>query len=244
MAIVSARVLTAQMQASNVIRLQIEKPDGFVWQLGQFARIGLNVDGEEVFRAYSIGSAPNADTIDFFIAHVTDGTLSPRLHALKAGDAVLLDTEVNGTLLPQRLEQGGKFLWLMSTGTGVAPFLAMLSDRSLIDRYERVILVHGVRTWDESGYLARHIVPNPKIQVICSVTRDAGALLAERIPDALESGSLEKIAGITIDKADSRVMLCGNPGMVKGVRNQLKSRAMVSPRGGNPGQVLAENFWL
>ena len=244
MAIVSARVRTAQMVASNVIHLQIERPDGYAWQLGQFARIGLNVAGEEVFRAYSIASTPESDTIDFFIAHVTDGALSPRLHALKAGDELLLDTEVNGTLLPSRLEEGGKYLWLMSTGTGVAPFIAMLSDRALLDQYERVILVHGVRTWDESGYLSRHIVPDPKIQVICSVTREEGAMLTERIPEALESGALEKIAGVPIEQVTSRVLLCGNPGMVKGVRNHLKSRSMVSPRAGKPGQVLAENFWL
>ena len=106
------------------------------------------------------------------------------------------------------------------------------------------MLVHGVRTWDETGYVARMIARSPKLQVICAVTRDPNAMITKRIPDALADGSLQRLAGIPIEKEHSRAMLCGNPGMVKGVRDYLKSLGMVSPRGGNPGQVLVENFWI
>lgn len=244
MSIFKTRVAKAEKVASNVIFLQVERPQGFSWRTGEFAMLGLKVGDEQVMRCYSIASPGNAPTVDFFIANVKGGQLSPRMNALKDGDEVYLDSEVGGMLLADRLEQGGKDLWLFGSGTGVAPFMAVASDPDIMSRFESVVLVHGVRTWDETGYVARMIARSPKLQVICAVTRDPNAMITKRIPDALADGSLQKLAGIPIEKEHSRAMLCGNPGMVKGVRDYLKSIGMVSPRGGNPGQVLVENFWI
>ncbi len=238
------RVAKAEKVASNVIFLQIERPEGFSWRTGEFAMLGLKVGDEQVMRCYSIASPGNSATVDFFIANVKGGQLSPRMNALKDGDEVWLDSEVGGMLIADRLEQGGKDLWLFGSGTGVAPFMAVASDPAIMAQYESVVLVHGVRTWDETGYVARMIKRSPKLQVICAVTRDPNAMITKRIPDALADGSLQRLAGIPIEKEHSRAMLCGNPGMVKGVRDYLKSLGMVSPRGGNPGQVLVENFWI
>ena len=130
----------------------------------------------------------------FFIARVKGGAVSPRLCNLKAGESILLDTEMNGMLIESRLQPGGRDLWLLSTGTGVAPFVAIVSDESIMDKYERVFLVHGVRNWNETQYLQHVLKLQPKLRVMASVTRDAGALIDVRIPDALESGLLEATA--------------------------------------------------
>lgn len=201
-------------------------------------------DGRAQWRCYSIASKAGADTLDFFIARVKGGAVSPRLCNLKAGESILLDTEMNGMLIESRLQPGGRDLWLLSTGTGVAPFVAIVSDESIMDKYERVFLVHGVRNWNETQYLQHVLKLQPKLRVMASVTRDAGAMIDVRIPDALESGLLEATAEAEITPQASRVMLCGNPAMVKAVRAAMRARGIVSPRNGEPGQLLAENFWL
>ena len=96
MSIVTTRVASARKVASEVIHLQLAKPEGFTWKTGEFARLGLPLNGEDVFRAYSIASPAGAKTVDFFIADVKDGTLSPKLNALRENDEILIDTEVGG----------------------------------------------------------------------------------------------------------------------------------------------------
>ena len=122
--------------------------------------------------------------------------------------------------------------------------MAVTSDEAVMARYERVFLVHGVRTLDETNYVSWLTRKNAKLTVISCVTREGGGTLSERIPDALNDGSLEKAAGVTIEKTHSRALLCGNPGMVKSVREILKARGFVTPRLGKPGQMLVENFWM
>lgn len=126
----------------------------------------------------------------------------------------------------------------------MSPFVAIISDETITDKYERIFLVHGVRGWNETSYLAKVLKLQPKLRVLASVTREPGALIGVRIPDALESGLLESVAEAKITAEESRVMLCGNPAMVKAVRATMRSRGIVSPRNGAPGQLLAENFWL
>ncbi len=112
----TTRVASAEHVAGNVIQLRLVKPEGFTWKTGEFARVGLKIEGDEVFRAYSIGSAPASETVDFYIANVTGGILSPKLNQIKTGDSVLIDTEVGGMRLADRLEAGGKDLWMFASG--------------------------------------------------------------------------------------------------------------------------------
>ena len=159
---------------------------------------------EPQWRCYSIASKAGADTLDFFIARVKGGAVSPRLCNLKVGETILLDTEMNGMLIESRLQPGGRDLWLLSTGTGVAPFVAIVSDDSIMDKYERVFLVHGVRNWNETQYLQHVLKLQPKLRVMASVTRDEGAVIDVRIPDALESGLLEATAEAKLTPQASR----------------------------------------
>ncbi len=244
MAQVTSRVLAAQSVADDVVRLDIAVPEGCSWQTGQFARLAMPGAADDQWRCYSIASAGGSDKLTFFIARVKGGAVSPLLCSLKAGDAVQVDTEMCGLLIEDRLEAGGKDLWLFATGTGVAPFIAVAEDDSIMNKYEHVILVHGTRTFDETSYVGKHIKLQDKLSAIACVTREKGALVSMRIPEAITSGELERITGLTISPERSRVMLCGNPAMVKAVRQLMKERGIVSPRGGNPGQLLAENFWI
>lgn len=244
MAVCQTKVVHVEAVADNVTHLKLAIPEGCTWQTGQFTRIALPTTGEPQWRCYSIASKAGSETLDFFIARVKGGAVSPRLAQLKVGDNILIDTEMNGMLIEPRLQEGGTDLWLISTGTGVAPFVAVISDETITDKYERIFLVHGVRHWHETSYLQHVLKLQPKLRVMASVTREPGAIIDERIPDALENGHLEEVAERQITAQDSRVMLCGNPAMVKAVRASLKARGIVSPRNGQPGQLLAENFWL
>lgn len=242
MPIVSAAIRNIRHVASHVVYMQIDRPQDFSWTTGQCASLGLSVDGEDIFRAYSIASPGNSETVDFVIGAVSGGTLSPRLTALQAGDHVLFNTEAFGSLYESKFQPGGKNLWLFASGTGISPFIAFAHDESVMAKYERVFLVHSVRTWEETNYVPELIQGIDKIRLITDVTREAGAGLHERIPLALEDGTLEKEAGSQLNTETSRVMLCGSPVVVEAIRDALKTRGFQSARRTRPGQLLAENF--
>ena len=244
MAVVRTQVLEAVQAADNVVALDLAVPESVRWKTGEFVRVALPGAPEDAWRCYSIATPAGSPVLRLFIARVKGGKVSPRLCALKKGDALMMDTEMMGMLLEERLEPGGRDLWLFATGTGAASFVAVANDETIRARYDNIILVHGVRTWQETQYVGRSLTPGPTLQVMACVTRDKGAWISGRIPDALADGRIEKTAGLTLDPARSRAMICGNPAMVKAVRETLKARGMTSPRGGKPGQVLVENFWL
>lgn len=244
MSAVTTKVIAATAVADNVVRLDVAVPENCTWKTGEFARLALPGADESHWRCYSIGSATGADKLTFFIARVKGGAVSPKLCALKAGDAIQVDTEMCGMLIEDRLEPNGKDLWLFATGTGVSPFIGVADDPAIMDKYENVILVHGVRNFNETSYVGKNIKLQDKLRAVACVTREKGALIQKRIPDAIRDGDLERLTGLEITPERSRVMLCGNPAMVKAVRELMKERNIVSPRGGKPGQLLAENFWL
>lgn len=242
MPIVATKVHHVRHVASAIVFLQLERPPEFSWTTGQCVSLGLHGETEDVFRAYSIASPGDSATVDFVIGAVAGGTLSPRLAALKEGDEVLFNTEAFGSLYEKKFPEGASDLWLFASGTGVSPFIAFAHDASVMNKYERVFLVHSVRTWEETQYVKELVGEVKNLHLITDVTREDGPGLHERIPAALEDGSLEKAAGAQLSIEQSRVMLCGNPVVVQAIRDALKPRGFVSPRRGKPGQLLAENF--
>ncbi len=244
MAVLHTQVLEAVAVADNVVSLDLAVPEGMRWKTGEFVRVALPGASESDWRCYSIATPSGSNVLRLFVARVKGGAVSPKLCALKKGDTLMVDTETMGMLLENRLQEGGKDLWLFATGTGVASFVAVASDPTIVEKYDNIVLVHSVRTWSETQYVGRYITMGPKLQMMACVTREKGALIQKRIPDALSEGLVEKTAGLTLDPAHSRAMICGNPAMVKSVREALKARGFVSPRGANPGQMLVENFWL
>ena len=246
-------LLEVQALTSSLFTLRTTRDPGFRFRAGQFARLGVTkADGSTVWRAYSMVSAPHDEYLEFFSIVVPGGEFTSELCRLQEGDTLLVDRQAFGYLTLDRFVDG-RDLWLLSTGTGIAPFLSILQDFEVWERFERVLLVYSVREarelayqalidgLKERDYLAEHA---HKLQFIATVTREehAGALHG-RITQLLENGELERAAGVPITPEHSRVMLCGNPQMIDDTRNLLKQRDLRLSLSRRPGQVAVENYW-
>lgn len=214
---------------------------------GQFFNIGLNeVGSEPVRRAYSAASAPGAPTLEFYLTEVPNGAFTPRLFRLREDDCVLIDPNPQGFFTFAWLPPANE-LWMVATGTGLGPYIAMLRADAL-ERFERVVLVHGVRHARELGYatelttLVEH--SSGRFTYVPVVSREvAPGAIAGRITAALESGDLEACAGLTLSPQRSHVMLCGNPAMIDDMLVLLASRGLNRHRTRKPGHVTVERYW-
>ena len=239
------RLLEKHAVTESLFELVFERPEGWDFEPGQFARLGVEIPGEAEpqFRAYSIASSPSENDLRFLVKVITGGLVSPKLAALEPGQGVVLEGRAEGNLLPARIP-GGSTMWYFATGAGLAPFLSIMKHNAETKCEEREeILVVGARTVKEVEGLVelarRH---SPTCRVFGAATREEHELQG-RLPLLLETGRLEEHAGRKISKEDSRVMLCGNPECIKAVRAHFKARGIVSPRFGAPGQLLVESLW-
>ncbi len=240
----SITLLDKKPITETLYSLTFSRPEGWDWRAGQFARLGLDLGGKEaVFRAYSLSSAPHDKVLSFLIKCVEGGTLSPKLCALPKGSDVLLDGEAQGNLLPERIP-GGDTLWFFATGAGLAPFLALLKSPEDIAPWSRIELVLSARTLSEAEGLKAEALAtaHPRLKVTAATTREPSALVG-RIPALIESGTLEALTAEPLNAERSRVLLCGNPDFIRDMRALLKTRGLVSPRFGKPGQLLVESLW-
>lgn len=237
----------------NLFTLRTTRDPGFRFRAGQFARLGVTkADGSVVWRAYSMVSSPYDEFLEFFSIVVPDGEFTSELSRLREGDTLLIDRQAFGYLTLDRFVDG-RDLWLLSTGTGVAPFLSILQDFEVWEKFERIILVYSVREarelayqeliagLAERDYLAGYA---DKLLFLPTITREQhpGAL-AGRITQLIDNGELEQAAGLALTPEHSRVMLCGNPQMIDDTRNLLKQRDMQLSLSRKPGQVAVETYW-
>lgn len=220
---------------------------------GQFVQLALiDADGQFVKRAYSLSSAPGAP-LETYVIEVPGGRLTSQLFRLSPGDPIGVSRAPAGHFTLERVP-AARDLWLVATGTGLSPFISMLRDGGLWDRYERVVVVHGVRTAAELSY--RDEILGHGAAWIPVVSREPGrvtlpasdadgprALVQGRATDALVDGRLEAAAGVALSPADSQVMLCGNPAMIKEMFALLEARGLQKNRPREPGQVTCERFW-
>ncbi|WP_236194119.1 ferredoxin--NADP reductase [Pseudomonas glycinae] len=246
-------LLDVQPLTSSLFTLRTTRDAGFRFRAGQFARLGVTKpDGSTVWRAYSMVSSPFDEFLEFFSIVVPGGEFTSELSRLQAGDSLLVERQAFGYLTLDRFVDG-RDLWLLSTGTGVAPFLSILQDFEVWEKFERIILVYSVREGRELAYqqLITELTQRDyladyahKFRFIPVVTREpyAGALHG-RITTLIENGELEKLAGVELTPAYSRVMLCGNPQMIDDTRALLKQRGMALSLTRRPGQVAVENYW-
>lgn len=237
----------------SLFTLRATRDAGFRFRAGQFARLGVaKADGSTVWRAYSMVSSPFDEFLEFFSIVVPGGEFTSELSRLGVGDALLVDRQAFGYLTLDRFVDG-RDLWLLSTGTGIAPFLSILQDFDVWERFDRIILVYSVREARELAYqeliaglakrdyLAEYA---HKLQLITTVTREQHpGSLSGRITTLIENGELERVAGVALTPEHSRVMLCGNPQMIDDTRKLLKQRDMHLSLSRRPGQVAVENFW-
>lgn len=237
----------------TLFSLTCTRDAGFRFRAGQFVRLGVRkADGSVVWRAYSIVSAPHDEYLEFFSIVVPGGEFTSELSGLKAGDELLVEKQATGYLTLDRFPDG-RDLWLIGTGTGLAPFLSILQDLEVWQRFERILLVYSARDRGELAY-QQLIAELPqrewlegaghKLQYIPIVTREQvpGALNA-RVTTLIENGELERAADLKLAPEHSRIMLCGNPQMIEDTRAVLKARNLNLALTRRPGQVAVENYW-
>ena len=227
---------------------------GYRFTPGQFARLGVPgaAEGSIVWRAYSIASAAHDEHLEFFSVVVPGGQFTSRLSKLREGDPIFVERKSYGFLTTDRF-QAGKDLWMLATGTGLAPFLSILHDFDTWASYDNLILVQSVRTAPELAYedLIRSFEGSEyygefahKLRYARIVTReDVPGTMRDRVTKLLSNGVLEENIGLKLDHERSRIMLCGNPEMVEDSRKILVARGYRLSRRGDPGHLAVENYW-
>ena len=216
------------------------------FEAGQFVRIALEVGGERIARPFSFVNAPDDPIMEFYGVIVAQGPLSPHLARLKAGDALHVADNPSGFLVLSEVPPA-EDLWLLATGTGIAPFLSILRTGAPWQRYRRVILVHAARHATELVYgdLIFELKSTRKqFSYVSMLSREKHPQsLAGRIPASIRDGRLEVAAGAPIAPERSQFMLCGNPGMLKDAAAELAARGLRKNRRRTPGQITVESFW-
>ncbi|WP_114466853.1 ferredoxin--NADP reductase [Pseudorhodoferax soli] len=222
---------------------------------GHFTMIGLRGDnGKPLLRAYSIASANYEDHLEFLSIKVPDGPLTSKLQHIQVGDSVIVGRKPTGTLVTDYLLPG-KRLYLFGTGTGLAPFLSIVRDPDTYDRYEQVIVVHGVRQVDELAYhdmLTEHLpahevlgeLVSSKLRYYPTVTRESYRNMG-RITDLIENGKMCADLGLPpINAAEDRVMLCGSPAMLRDLKVMLEHRGFKEGNTTTPGDFVVERAFV
>lgn len=222
---------------------------------GQFVMIGLEQEGRPLTRAYSIASANHDDFLEFFSIKVQNGPLTSRLQHLKPGDPLIVSRKPTGTLVLRDLKPG-KNLYMLSTGTGLAPFLSLVQDPETYERFEKVVLIHGVRRVSELAYasfLGRELYEHEffgdlvrdKLIYYPTVTREPFRNQG-RLTDLIESGKLFSDIGLPpLDPESDRAMICGSPHMLKDCCELLDRRGFqISPHIGASGDYLIERAFV
>jgi ferredoxin--NADP+ reductase len=233
--------------------LRTTRDAGFRFVAGQFARLGVTkADGTVVWRAYSMVSSPHDEFLEFLSIVVPGGEFTSELSRLQVGEELLVERQATGYLTLDRFVDG-RDLWMLSTGTGVAPFLSILQDFEVWEKFERIILVYSVREGRELAYQeliagleSRDYLADykGKLTFIGTISReDHPDTLRGRITGLIDSGELEARAGAALTPEHSRVMICGNPQMIDDTRKILKARDMQLSLSRRPGQVAVENYW-
>lgn len=251
----SEQVLDVHHWNEGLFSFTTTRDPGVRFDNGQFLMLGLPSEGKPVMRAYSVASANWEEQLEFFSIKVTDGALTSRLQHLQPGDEILLSSKPTGTLLIHDLRPG-RNLYLFATGTGLAPYLAIVKDPETYERFDRVILCHGVR---EVGDLAYHDyltrqLPNHELlgDMVSQQLRYYPTVTREpfrnegRLTDLVASGKLMSDLGLAeLDPDQDRAMLCGSPGMLDEFRGLLDERGFkVAQHVGDVGDYVFERAFV
>ncbi len=249
-ALIEERVLSVHHWTDRLFSFTTTRDPALRFSNGHFTMIGLRVNEKPLLRAYSIASANYEDHLEFLSIKVDDGPLTSRLQHIQVGDTVIVGRKPTGTLVVDYLLPG-KRLYMLSTGTGLAPFMSIVRDPATYEAFEQVILVHGVRIVDELAYhdlLLEHLPSHEFLGDMVSsqmlyyptVTREEFRNNG-RIPDLIESGKLFTDLGVPpFDPASDRVMICGSPGMLRDLKHLLEERGFNEGNTSTPGEFVIE----
>jgi ferredoxin--NADP+ reductase len=253
--IASERVTQVRHWNDSLFSFRTTRDPAFRFESGQFVMLGLPVEGRPLLRAYSIASASWEDHLEFFSIKVRNGPLTSRLQHVAVNDEVFLSRKPTGTLVLRDLKPG-RHLYLLGTGTGLAPFLSLIQEPETYERFEKIVVVHGTRQVDDLAYaefitrdLPQHEFLGPQVrsQLIYypTVTREPFRN-SGRITTLIESGQLAEFVGLpALDPRDDRFMLCGSPSMLADCSRLLDARGFeVASRIGEPGHYVIERAFV
>jgi ferredoxin/flavodoxin---NADP+ reductase len=249
-----AEVLTVHHWTDRLFSFTTSREPAVRFLNGQFVMIGLMVDGKPLVRAYSVVSANYEEHLEFLSIKVPDGPLTSRLCHIKPGDKILVGRKATGTLLIDNLEPG-RNLYLVGTGTGLAPFMSIARDPETYERFEKIVLMHGCREVAElayGDYLEKEL-PNheligelvrDKLLYYPTVTREEFRNKG-RVTELLESGEVETKLGLAkLDAAHDRVMICGSPALLADIVAILKARGFAEGNSSRPGTYVVERAFV
>src|ERR1700722_6522009 len=240
------RVTHVEHWTDELFTLRTTRDPALRFASGQFVMLGLMVSGKPLVRAYSVVSPYYADELEFFSIKVQGGPLPSRLQHVQVGDEVLVGRKPTGTLVLDGLRPG-KNLYMLGTGTGLAPFLSLVRDPEVYERFEKIILVHGVRNVGDLAYRAYLSQELPQHKILCESVRKQFIYYPTatrepfvnngRLTEVIESGKLFRDIGLPpLNPAHDRAMLCGSPDMLRDTRALLDSLSFeISPHIGVPG---------
>ncbi len=254
-AIGTERVLSVQHWTDTQFTFTTTRDAGLRFENGQFVMVGLEVDERPLLRAYSIASANHEEHLEFLSIKVPDGPLTSRLQHIREGDAVLISRKPTGTLVLHDLRPG-KRLYLLSTGTGAAPFMSVIKDPEAYEHFEKVIFVHGVR-WARETAVLKHRIEELKAHELLgewvrekllyypAVTREPHVNRG-RLTHLIESGRLSYDLGLPpLDPGEDRAMVCGSPAMLADTCALLDGRGFrMSPHIGETGDYVIERAFV
>ena len=248
------RVLSVRHWTERLFSFRTTRTPSFRFRSGQFVMMGLEGDGKPLLRAYSLASAHYDDELEFFSIKVPDGPLTSRLQHLREGDEVLIGRKPTGTLVVDNLKPG-RTLFLLGTGTGLAPFLSIIRDPEAYERFERIVVAHGVRWIRDLAYSDIIAGGLPKDEFVGdtvrrqlvyypTVTREPFRNQG-RLSLALTTDQLTATIGLpAIDAAHDRFMLCGSAAMLADLRAILDARGFKEGNHGEPGDYVIEKAFV
>ncbi|HKQ67716.1 MAG TPA: ferredoxin--NADP reductase [Polyangiaceae bacterium] len=248
------RVLSVHHWNESLFSFTTTRNTTFRFRHGHFVMMGIEIDQRPLLRAFSLVGANYDEHLEFYSIKIPGGALTSRLRHVAPGHRVLVSKKPTGTLLVENVRPG-KRLYLLATGTGLAPFMSIVRDPATYERFEHVVVVHGVRRVSDLGYRAHlenglfeHELigaqAREKLRYYPTVTRES-FIHRGRVSHLLESGKLAGDLGFPReDAACDRFMLCGSPAMLKDVASILESRGFEEGRGGSPATYVVERAFV
>ena len=253
-ALLEERVLSVHHWTERQFSFTTTRDPALRFLNGHFTMIGLRVNGKPLLRAYSVVSPNHEEHLEFLSIKVADGPLTSKLQHIQVGDSIVVGKKPTGTLVIDYLLPA-KRLYMMSSGTGLAPFMSIIRDPATYERFEQVILVHGVREVAELAYhdYLQNVLPqdeflgemvSAQLKYYPTVTREAFEHMG-RITELMESGRLAADLGLpAINPVEDRVMICGSPGLLKDLKVILEGRGFKEGNTTTPGDFVVERAFV
>lgn len=243
---ISGQIVRKQIWSDGLFTLSVHCPGVAAFDPGQFLQVGFPQPEKHLHRPYSVAS-PHGDTLEFFIVRVDGGELTPKLWESREGVSIDVSAKATGSFTLKHVPES-RCLWLIGTGTGLAPYVAMLRTNEVWSRFQKIVLVHGVRHASDLAYTEEFEKIEQERQsafrFLQVTSRDqVHGKLSGRTTTKLQDGSLEAAADERISPEDTAVMLCGNPDMLNEMESLLADRGLKRQKPKQPGQIIVERYW-